>query len=250
MAISLYRDWLNTFNTADILESSGIAWPNPSMWRRGHFNPSMPVPTQHPTEGAETHLHSPRRQPSSIRPSVNLSGHPIGVPGLATGNTHTSTMLSPLPMTEAVAQKGWTGPASNDFNDPFDLQDSDPLAYVDWGNTTGPVGINHRAAEPGRTSKNSSTTRKSATNCRNTASDTSMPDFIGMINTPTTISEAMNYSGANLEDSETTSQGPQVPTNTPTTMGLFEGLETDSNKLEGTESMFCFISDLPPPNRP
>ncbi|VUC24764.1 unnamed protein product [Clonostachys rosea] len=48
----------------DILENSGIAWPNSSMWHRSHLTSSMPVPT-YASEDLELHTHSPRRNGSS-----------------------------------------------------------------------------------------------------------------------------------------------------------------------------------------
>ena len=212
----------------------------------------MPVPTQHPKEGAEAHLHSPRRQSSFVRSSAGLSGHPTGIPGLSASDANANTMLSSMPMAEAVIQKRWSGTASNGFIDPFNLQESDPLGYVDWANAGGPVGFNQGAADSGRTSYRTSTARKSAANCRTTTSDISMPDLgLGITNTPTTISEVMNFSGANLEDSETNNQGLKVPTNTPTTMGLFEDLDTDPTRLSGSESTSWSIinnSDVSPLN--
>ncbi|CAG9987863.1 unnamed protein product [Clonostachys byssicola] len=48
----------------DILENSGIAWPNSLMWRQSHFTSSMPVPT-YASENLEVHTHSPRRNAPS-----------------------------------------------------------------------------------------------------------------------------------------------------------------------------------------
>ncbi|KAK4462572.1 hypothetical protein QBC42DRAFT_326778, partial [Cladorrhinum samala] len=78
----------------EVLESSGIAWPNPLMWRRAlearpqnletrPLNASSPmpmpppmVPTYHPDDGADLHAHSPRRKPL-LRP-VKSQGFPMG----------------------------------------------------------------------------------------------------------------------------------------------------------------------------
>lgn len=45
----------------DILESSGIAWPNPSMWQRSPSTSSMAAQT-YTSPITESHAHSPRRQ--------------------------------------------------------------------------------------------------------------------------------------------------------------------------------------------
>ncbi|KHN96024.1 uncharacterized protein MAM_06129 [Metarhizium album ARSEF 1941] len=47
----------------EVLESSSIAWPNPSMWRRAPFAASMQVPTLQPDD-SESHAHSPQRRVS------------------------------------------------------------------------------------------------------------------------------------------------------------------------------------------
>lgn len=45
------------------------------MWRRGPFNPTMPVPTEHPNDGSESHIHSPRhRSEYSVQPRAKDAG--------------------------------------------------------------------------------------------------------------------------------------------------------------------------------
>ena len=175
-----------------------------------------------------------------------MPGHSNGVSGLSSINTNVGTLLNSMPNTQALLQREWNNSAASVFTDPFNLQDSDPLAYVDWGNAAGPVGFNQGAADPVNdqaiTSYNPSTARKRAANRITTTSDVSMPDF-GMsgVNTPTTISEVMGYSMANMEESETNSQDLKVPTNTPTTMGFLEDLGTDANRFGTPESMSASI---------
>ncbi|RYP76626.1 hypothetical protein DL769_003586 [Monosporascus sp. CRB-8-3] len=217
----------------DILESSGIAWPNPAMWRRGPFNPSMPVPTQHPKEGAEVHLHSPRRQSSYKTTTTNSSGHSSGIPGLTSVNASTSTILSSMPNTQALLQRGWSGSGTS-YNDPFSHQNSDPLSYPDWSNDSESIGYNQSAADQGRSSYNPATTRKNTSNRRiMTNSDISMPDF-GLVNPNTLqfVPETLNFAGNSLDDPDIGTQGPTVPTNTPTTMGFVDDLGIDVNKID------------------
>lgn len=234
---------------ADILESSGIAWPNPTMWRRGPFNPSMPVPTQHPKEGAEAHLHSPRRQPSYNKATPNSSGHSSGIPGLSSVNSNVSTLLSSMPNTQALLQRGWSNAASVQ-NDPFNQEDFDPLAFLDWDNTNGPVGYTPNTVDTAKSTYNPASTRKSVGNRRIINSDISMPDFsLGNSNNQTVVPSALNFTSNGLEEPRTTTQGPKVPTNTPTTTGLLEELGIDVNRVGTPGSMWVFSNtDLDTPS--
>ncbi|KAF4509293.1 hypothetical protein G6O67_005562 [Ophiocordyceps sinensis] len=56
----------------DVLESSCIAWPNNSMWRRAPWASSMPVPS-YPSDDPDSHAHSPRRRISGMQ--GNISGY-------------------------------------------------------------------------------------------------------------------------------------------------------------------------------
>ncbi|KAH6657508.1 hypothetical protein BKA67DRAFT_655772 [Truncatella angustata] len=101
----------------NILEASGIAWPNPAMWRRGPFNPTMQVPIEHPTDGSDSHVHSPRRRsaPSPEYQTKNAS----------------ASFLGSMPNTQAFLQ-------STTHVDPFDSQhQSNDSSDFDW--TTGLV---------------------------------------------------------------------------------------------------------------
>ncbi|RYP44522.1 hypothetical protein DL768_009017 [Monosporascus sp. mg162] len=226
-----------------ILESSGIAWPNPAMWRRGPFNSSMPVPTHHPKEGAEVHLHSPRRQSSYNKTTAtSSSGHSSGIPGLTSVNSSSSTILSSMPNTQALPQRGWSGSGTS-YNDPFSHQNSDPLSFLDWPNNSAPIGCNQSAADQGSSSYNPATTRKHPSSRRiMTNSDISMPDF-GLVdpNTLQSVPEPLNFAGNSLDDPDIRAQGPAVPTNTPTTMGFVDDLGIDVNKMgtPGSTSAFA-----------
>ena len=54
---------------AEILESSGIAWPNAGMWyqpSRPTYHPASPAKRDTPTEDMDLHAHSPRRRSDSM----------------------------------------------------------------------------------------------------------------------------------------------------------------------------------------
>ncbi|KAF2994319.1 hypothetical protein E8E14_000846 [Neopestalotiopsis sp. 37M] len=101
----------------DILEASAIAWPNPSMWRRGPMsNSSMPVPTEFSADGSESHMHSPRRQ------SAQASRTPR--------NNASISFFGSMPNTQAFLQNPPYGGRPN-AGDPTSLSD------IDW--TSGSV---------------------------------------------------------------------------------------------------------------
>ncbi|ETS87913.1 hypothetical protein PFICI_01741 [Pestalotiopsis fici W106-1] len=95
----------------DILEASGIAWPNPSMWRRGPMNPTMPVPTEFSADGCDSHVHSPRRRSTQV-------SH-------ASRNNASISFLGSMPNTQAFLQNPPYGGRPN-AGDPTSLSD------IDW----------------------------------------------------------------------------------------------------------------------
>ncbi|KAK6076915.1 hypothetical protein SCUP234_06984 [Seiridium cupressi] len=112
----------------DILESSGIAWPNPAMWRRGPFNPTMSIPAEQHGDGFDSHTHSPRRR------SARSSKFPIrdsNVNFLDSMKDSNADFLDSMPNTQTFLQ-------NTTFVDPFDSHSqSNSSADVDW--TTGLV---------------------------------------------------------------------------------------------------------------
>ncbi|KAK3990908.1 hypothetical protein QBC44DRAFT_238239 [Cladorrhinum sp. PSN332] len=94
----------------EILEANSIAWPNPSMWRRGSVTPQlnssagaspMVVPTYHADDGGDSHAHSPRRKNVYLRNVKSQPGFPMGVGGSLYGQQQGQTGLfgqqSPFP---------------------------------------------------------------------------------------------------------------------------------------------------------
>ncbi|KAI4601499.1 hypothetical protein KJ359_011628 [Pestalotiopsis sp. 9143b] len=98
----------------DILEASAIAWPNPSMWRRGPLNPTMPVPTEFPIDGCDSHIHSPRRRAGQV--SQNLR------------NKTSISFLGTMPNTEAFLQNSPYAGRSNMSNQ------TNSITEADWAN--------------------------------------------------------------------------------------------------------------------
>ncbi|KAI0482538.1 hypothetical protein GGR56DRAFT_620364 [Xylariaceae sp. FL0804] len=207
----------------DILESSGIAWPNPAMWRRGPFNPTMPISSQHNDDGPDTHLHSPRRR------SLAALIKPTTVPA-AYGPAYNTVTLGSMPNTQALLHRGRKGPSPG-YSDPFDQQKPEASAYLDWPTYLGPVGYTQITDASG-SGYNPASGRQVTGSSKVSSSDASMPDY-GKISSSDAnmpdygLSNAINthhfsdlqtvsFPGANLEDPDIRNLAPKVPTNTPT----------------------------------
>ncbi|KAI1497202.1 hypothetical protein F5X99DRAFT_423687 [Biscogniauxia marginata] len=217
----------------DILESSGIAWPNPAMWRRGPFNPTMPVPAQQHEDGPEAHLHSPRRRTSLMKTASGSGGYSTANLGMTQLNAN--SFLESMPNTQALLHRNGHGSGS-EYTDLLNQQKSDATAYFDWTNNFGPVGY-QQTTDAGRSNYNPASNRKAIGSSRVYNSDSSMPDYVlANPNSSHTISEFQqtNFHGTNLEDPDTSSHGPKVPTNTPTAMAdasFVDDFDIDVNKI-------------------
>ncbi|KAI0008832.1 hypothetical protein F4779DRAFT_585435 [Xylariaceae sp. FL0662B] len=217
----------------DILESSGIAWPNPAMWRRSPFNPTVPVPSEHHEDGPESHLHSPRRRASLMKSTSSSSRYGSGPPGLAQSNTN--NFLGSMPNTQAFLQRSGIG-SSSGYVDQLGNQTSDPTAYLDWANNFGPVGYT-QTIDTGKSSYNPASSRKITSATKASHTDTSILDF-GLANSnddqSMSTSQLMSFSGASVEEADFSTQGSKAPTNTPTTLGgtnFVDELGIDINKI-------------------
>ncbi|KAK0702541.1 hypothetical protein B0T21DRAFT_388100 [Apiosordaria backusii] len=179
----------------EILEANGIAWPNPSMWRRPPANPSVPVPTYQTEDGADLHSHSPRRKSLFLR-NVKSQGFPtppmpsnIFQPQTTLGFMGSSTFPAPLlPRTNTASAN-----TSNLYPDPFNTSP----AYMDWVNSMNSVINSGQSSDSGNSFK--TFWPSSTIQARKHTSDASMPDY----------SAAMDEI-----------DGIKVPTNTPTAMDL------------------------------
>ncbi|KAI0854105.1 hypothetical protein F5Y00DRAFT_267394 [Daldinia vernicosa] len=225
----------------DILESSGIAWPNPGMWRRTPFNPTMPVPTQRHEDGPDAHIHSPRRRTTSyMKGTSNSSGYNPGPPGLIQANSN--GLLSSMPNTQALLQRNETGSGSgsgsgSSWADPFSTQKSEATACFDWANSDfGPIGFN-QTTNSGKSNCNYASIRRSTGISKASRSDMSIPDYgLSNSNTAHGISDHqfLNLSTSNLGDVDTATHNPKVPSNTPTTLAgtnFIDELNIDVSKI-------------------
>jgi hypothetical protein len=176
--------------SADILESNGIAWPNPSMWRRpiGTF-----VPTYHPDDGADLHLHSPRRRTAQTQVKSVLAGTPFQQ------NVMMPTVTQPFrPSALQYIDQNDTGSGQINWQDPFN---ADSTGF-DWVGS-----LTCGASNDVLAGKNLwANTMRSAN--RYSGTDTSMPDLFS-----TQMPESMQISEDGMEKDRLS---PKVPTNTPT----------------------------------
>ncbi|KAI1470163.1 uncharacterized protein F4812DRAFT_470119 [Daldinia caldariorum] len=224
----------------DILESSGIAWPNPGMWRRTPFNPTMPVPSQHHEDGADAHLHSPRRRTTSyMKGTSNSSGYTPCPPGLTQANTN--GLLSSMPNTQALLQRNETGSGSGSgsvWADPFSTQKSEATACFDWTTGSfGPISGFNQPANSGKSNCNTAATRRSTGISKASRSDISLRDY-GLSNPNTTRGvsdhQFLDLSASNLGDADSNTNDPKVPSNTPTTLvgaNFIDDLNLDVSKI-------------------
>ncbi|KAI0154915.1 hypothetical protein GGR57DRAFT_502104 [Xylariaceae sp. FL1272] len=200
----------------DILETSGIAWPNPAMWRRGPYNPTMPVPAQQHEDGPEAHIHSPRRRSISMKAS-SASG-PLSA-NLVPSQMNPNSFLGNMPNTQGLLQRSTDG-STVGCMDPFDQPKADSSTFFDWAANFGPAGC----PNPVDTSKGKIVSRKMHGGNRVSASDTSMPDYSSGCsegaNIMMTDFQPMNFTLANVEDADISNNNlaPKAPTNTPTAL--------------------------------
>ncbi|KAI2619315.1 hypothetical protein GGR54DRAFT_604308 [Hypoxylon sp. NC1633] len=230
----------------DILESSGIAWPNPGMWRRGPFNPTMPVPAQQHEDGPDAHLHSPRRRSSYMRGTSRSSGSTGGPSGFSQANTN--NLLGSMPNTQALLQRGGTG-SSSAWADAFGTQKSDSTACFDWTNNFGPVGYS-QVDESMKSNWHTAPHRRATGTSKMSQSDASMADY-GLSNSSNAPGicdhQFLNLSTSSLADADNSVNDPKAPTNTPTTLvgpDFIDDLGIDLDKAghPGNDSMNDFFN--------
>lgn len=137
----------------DILETSGIAWPNQSMWQRQPYTTSKPVPSL-TAEGSNLHAHSLRRRTRQACTSryvmpVFQSTNAAEPSVFSSGSIHSLS-------------KGATGESAPDDAD----------VYFDWLGQINP-GL-------GSTLANNSIRDVDTRNARRSSTDTSMPDYVSL----------------------------------------------------------------------
>ena len=183
-----------------MLESNGIAWPNPSMWRRPTLNSAMPVPTYHPDNGADSHAHSPGRRGLLLR-NINNQGFPVpAMPGSMFQPPAGTGLLGTQPLQMPYFGRNTPG-TGNALAHPDPFSES---AYREWVNAM-------TSGQPndlwdGRTAWPTSTNTRNQG--RQSNSDTVMADYVSP-----QPSDPMQISGSSLEDDP---MSLKVPTNTPT----------------------------------
>ncbi|KAK8082620.1 hypothetical protein PG996_001401 [Apiospora saccharicola] len=213
---------------ANILESSGIAWPNPSMWYRSPVQTqSMPVPTQLHTDGSEAHVHSPRRSNDhGIRKSLS-SSHEPGMSGLTATKTH--SFLENMPHTQSLLQRGFRGGVNSSINtmDAFYQPYSDSPSHLsDWAfPSLGPLGqspITQQYKLSSRQGTGQKAFRRKLTN-----SDISMPDYVSNSDSSSRYMTGLQQTGSHAHNSnsnmvngdvENGLHHPKAPNNTPNSL--------------------------------
>ncbi|PHH76432.1 hypothetical protein CDD80_1541 [Ophiocordyceps camponoti-rufipedis] len=183
----------------DILESSCIAWPNPSMWRRQALvASSMVVPTC-TSNDVTSHAHSPRHQADLMQSHYAASVIPTSMV-MPKSFEGLGPRRATLPVCSTMAYaKAVPSDAFGDTN-----------AYFEWLNGMGmSVGDVQRAGSQAFAQHR---------NARRSSTDISMPDY-----TPMELSEGLTDQQSMLagmrQDEDDSSGHLRVPTNTPTASG-------------------------------
>lgn len=186
----------------DVLESSCIAWPNASMWRRAPFASSMPVPS-YPSEDPDSHAHSPRRRTDAM--PGNASGYPVpslhGVMGKPLTSSGIRRVTHPA--------FGAASRAKVVATDPF----GDANLYFEWLNGIG-MGVN----DAGRADNQGNPPQRMA---RRMSTDISMPDFTPLDSGDQLAppAEGDSFIPCQRQEEDDASGHLRVPTNTPTASG-------------------------------
>lgn len=169
------------------------------MWRRPQNNPALPVPTFYPDDGADSHLHSPRRRPLAGQDIPTISGALTAPPGA-------TATLDAVHSGHSKLQKASTSSASS-FLDPFN-----EAAYQEWVNSLG-LDQQQPHVDPNSIWPNSiaRVNNKAGTD----PSMCSMPSYLSSTMRDLVTTDPMNLSGPSL-DEDTQMETLKVPSNTPT----------------------------------
>lgn len=186
---------------AEILESSSIAWPNPSLWRRAPFTASMSVPA-YSSEDVESHAHSPRRQPRCAADLPSYPG-PVVQGVMASASSGSDSRLSQM--------VGFNNPQPA-FSAPSGYE-ADPFGASASTNWPGNMGVHMNDVHfTGRGHLGLREKRKTST-------DLSMPDY-----SSSSQSAHMSFSGDEtlclptfMAEEDAYFGSMKVPTNTPIT---------------------------------
>lgn len=169
------------------------------MWRRPQNNPALPVPTFYPDDGADSHLHSPRRRPLAGQDIPTISGALTAPPGA-------TATLDAVHSGHSKLQKASTSSASS-FLDPFN-----EAAYQEWVNSLG-LDQQQPHVDPNSIWPNSiaRVNNKAGTD----PGMCSMPSYLSSTMRDLVTTDPMNLSGPSL-DEDTQMETLKVPSNTPT----------------------------------
>lgn len=168
----------------DVLESSGIAWPNQFMWQRHAYTSPMPVPTYASTD-INTHAHSPRRHTESeFNPSL------FAMP---------TSRLSIVSESQELSAQGVCDRADYSFA-PQSRQLHSIDETTDWMTDVD---------QSGRMQQNFQTTKQAARKARLSSTDESMPDYPARLE-----EEFMKPPAPRQSEEESLFQNPKTSFNT------------------------------------
>jgi hypothetical protein len=224
-------------NFTEILESIGVAWPNPSMWRLPSLMSSqLPVPTYHPDDGSQTHAHSPRHR-SFLRRPPGMFPPPNMMMGAAQGQCNPFFGSPGFPTSLPTATRFPTGFGSSDA--------LENMAYMDWMNPLAGSSSDRNGVPMWPSMRDPN---RMSTSDETASSGDTMPDFAYQFQNDRRQSFGgagpMHLSGPSLEDEPMPAMNLcgdlKVPTNTPTTTGFTMGSSFDPVPTTATTATFPF----------
>ncbi|KAF4470309.1 NADH dehydrogenase (ubiquinone) [Fusarium albosuccineum] len=203
-------------NNTDVLERSGIAWPNPFMTLRAPSTTSKPVPSL-PPSNVNSHAHSPRRQAKERQRAMSRITMPMfqdimpHAPTAIADGLREDIYIMPLPNTDEM-------PSCSDISNPFD----DSKACFDWSGN-GDLELND-ILQPAVASSQGTNIRGHSSSARRAS---------GYVPHGTQLTE-LPFS----MDGEDCSRHMKVPANTPT------GRELKGDNFAGLTSKSVVLHDV------
>lgn len=233
---------------SDILETNGIAWPNSQMWRRPPNNPAVPVPTYHPDDGPDSHIHSPRRKSYGCRDTGSSGVTMNTLPSAAAAQATPALGHAFLPQGLSVCQKTPGISASSEYVDPF----SD-AAYQEWVASMGLAHQQQGYEEPKTIWPNIVTQNRSG-HTGHDLDESCMPETLASTIHQTMGPDQMGMSSA-VMDEVGNMDNLKVPTNTPITandggagaIGLSKPQNLVQCKTDAVSNLAQLGDDFPKP---
>lgn len=175
----------------------------------------MPVPTFHPDDGPDSHLHSPRRKSYTTRGTVASRVPMVDMPG--TLDTSGAAMIDHASFLQGMStyQKDSEMSSSSVYFDPFG-----EAAYQDWMSSVGMAQQQPQGQIGQQTIWPNAVNRNSGNKSGHDGSNSGIPDYLAFSMSHNFGSGQIGLSGFTIDD-DSSAESLKVPTNTP--IGVLDG---------------------------